>query len=406
MTCIFAKASIIGHLSYIDKSARYRVPMPTPARPQAWLVSARFDSLWIVGPAFWITALVLWCSDAIHDLDETPLWMWAVLVMGVDVSHVYSTLFRTYFDEAEFAARRLLYICVPALLFALGCFLYWLGGAGLFWRVLAYSAVFHFVRQQYGFFMLYNRHERDQSTWMKRLDIMLIYLATLYPLIYWHTHARQITWFVDHDFIALPLPALSAAAAALYAGIAVAYAGKEIHCWRRTGHINFAKQSLLIGTALSWWVGIITFDHDLAFTAINTVAHGIPYLALIWIYGRNQEALGLRTWYWEGMGKIFSGRWLPGFIGLLLLLAYVEEGFWDSWVWRERAVLFEPFQNIPAASETTLIWLVPLLTLPQATHYVLDAFIWRMKTPDTPWARILLHPPETTGPSQAIASRG
>ncbi|HRE18906.1 MAG TPA: hypothetical protein PLW86_17860, partial [Rhodocyclaceae bacterium] len=338
----FSKALIIGHLSYIDKSARNRIPMSTHARTQSWLVSARFDCLWIIGPAFWITAVVLWSAEAIHDLEETPLWLWAVLVMGVDVGHVYSTLFRTYFDEAEFAARRLLYLGVPAGLFLLGCFLYWLGGAGLFWRVLAYSAVFHFVRQQYGFFMLYNRHERDQAPWMKRLDVMLIYLATLYPLIYWHTHTRQITWFTEHDFIALPLPGLATMAAALYAGAAVVYLGKEIHRWRQTGYINLAKQLLLLGTALSWWVGIITFDHDLAFTAINTVAHGIPYLALIWIYGRNQQALGLHTWYWEGMGKIFSWRWLPAFAGLLLLLAYFEEGLWDSLVWRERAALFEP----------------------------------------------------------------
>jgi len=368
-------------------------PVATP-RPQAWLVSARFDSLWILGPAFWITALVLLFAGEIHDFDETPLWLWAVLVMGVDVSHVYSTLYRTYFDEAEFKARRWLYLGVPTLLFGLGCFLYWLGGPSLFWRVLAYSAVFHFVRQQYGFFMLYNRHERDQPRWMKNLDITLIYLATLYPLIYWHTQARQITWFTENDFIKLPLPALATVAGVIYALVAMLYVAKELFRWQQSRHINLPKQGLLAGTALSWWVGIITFDHDLAFTAINTIAHGIPYLALIWIYGRNQQALGMNTWHWAGMGKLFSARWLPAFFGLLLLLAYFEEGLWDSWVWRERASLFEPFQNIPVASEAALIWLVPLLTLPQATHYVLDAFIWRMKTADTPWAKILLHRPE------------
>lgn len=388
-------------MSYIDKTSVLSV---TPAflRPQPWLVSARFDSLWILAPAFWITALVLIFSGEVHAFDETPLWLWAVLIMGVDVGHVYSTLYRTYFDEAEFAARRRLYLGVPALLFGLGCLLYWLGGAGLFWRVLAYTAVFHFVRQQYGFFMLYSRHERDQPRWAQRIDAALIYLATLYPLVYWHTHDRQISWFTENDFFAIPLPWLSTLTGMVYAAVAIIYAGKEIRRWRLDKCFNLPKQGLLAGTALSWWVGIITFDHDLAFTAINTIAHGLPYLALIWVYGRNQQALGMRTWHWPEMGKIFSLRWLPAFLGLLLLLAYFEEGLWDAWVWRERAELFAPFQNIPAASEAMLLWIVPLLTLPQATHYVLDAFIWRMKTPGTPWAGIMLHRPGDQAPRAAM----
>jgi hypothetical protein len=37
------------------------------------------------------------------------------------------------------------------------------------------------------------------------------------------------------------------------------------------------------------------------------------------------------------------------------------------------------------------MWLVPLLALPQATHYVLDGFIWRRKSnPDvaTAWGGV------------------
>lgn len=368
--------------------------MSAPQTPQPWLASASFDSLWIIGPAFWITATVLLMGEQIQGFETTPVWFWAVLVMGVDVSHVYSTLYRTYFDAAEFSARRWLYLGTPTLLFGLGCFLYWLGGGELFWRVLAYSAVFHFVRQQYGFLMLYSRHERDQATWMRRVDTWAIYLATLYPLIYWHTHERQISWFTENDFLELPLPWLNSLALAAYVAIALAYLGKEIWRWRNSGTINLPKQLLLTGTALSWWIGIISFDNDLAFTAINTIAHGIPYMALVWVYGRNQQALSMHTWYWDGFGKIFAPRWLLAFAGLLLLLAYLEEGLWDALVWREHASLFEPFQNIPEAGKDWLIWLVPLLTLPQATHYVLDAFIWRMKTPDTPWAKILLHRPD------------
>jgi len=34
---------------------------------------------------------------------------------------------------------------------------------------------------------------------------------------------------------------------------------------------------------------------------------------------------------------------------------------------------------------------VPLLALPQITHYLLDAFIWRLHRTDTDWKKILFH---------------
>ena len=366
---------------------------PVSALAQPWLASARFDLLWIVGPAFWITVLVLCFSGYADGLAETPEWLWAVLVMGVDVSHVYSTLYRTYFDHAEIEARPRLYLLTPVALLFVGCAIYALGDAALFWRVLAYGAVFHFVRQQYGFFMLYCRGERDKPLWARRIDMALIYLATLYPLIYWHTHRKAIIWFTEGDFFHWPLPWLATASGVVYALVIIAYVLKEAAAWRQVHFFNLPKQLLVAGTALSWWVGIISFDNDLAFTAVNVVAHGIPYMALVWVYGHHQQKMGLATWYWQGLGQLFSLRALPVFSGLLLLVAYVEEGLWDGWVWREHIALFAPFQAMLPASDDWLIVLVPLLTLPQATHYFLDAYIWKMKTPDTPWARILLYRP-------------
>jgi hypothetical protein len=63
------------------------------------------------------------------------------------------------------------------------------------------------------------------------------------------------------------------------------------------------------------------------------------------------------------------------FLLTLWLLAYVEEMFWDRGVWHDRAWLFGSAWNL----ESLKVWLVPLLALPQLTHYVLDGFIWRRK---------------------------
>jgi hypothetical protein len=130
----------------------------------------------------------------------------------------------------------------------------------------------------------------------------------------------------------------------------------------------------------------------MAFTITNVVTHGIPYIALIWIYGRKQTLRGSDQTL---MGKVklrhvFSVRCLPVFIGTLLILAYLEEGLWDGLVWREHLSLFSGFAALPRMEDpATLSWLVPLLTLPQVTHYALDAFIWRMRGPKSKWQGVV-----------------
>jgi len=67
---------------------------------------------------------------------------------------------------------------------------------------------------------------------------------------------------------------------------------------------------------------------------------------------------------------------LTTFLGLLWLVAYVEEMLWDRGVWHERGWLFGSPWQIGSFKSI----LVPLLALPQITHYVLDGFIWRRKS--------------------------
>jgi hypothetical protein len=360
---------------------------------QPWIYSARVDGVFILAPALVVTALALLFRGSLAAASVQP-WMWGVLIIGVDVAHVYSTLYRTYADPAEFNARRTLYTLVPLLCWIGGTLLYCMGPL-VFWRAIAYLAVFHFVRQQYGFMMIYARGERGHPPLHRALDQAVIYLATLYPLIYWHTHLpRQFEWFIAGDFVSLPFPALNSAALAVYIVCLGLYAAKEARAWLREKTFNIPKNVLLAGTALSWWTGIVLFNNDLAFTAANVIAHGIPYMALIWIYGRNQGEIepGKKLLNLVSFRKFFSAAALPLFAGLMILFAYCEEGLWDGMVWAEHRGLFRPFAALPAIDDKmTLAWLVPLLALPQLTHYVLDAFIWRMREKGTPWKQILFH---------------
>ena len=360
--------------------------MSTVAR-QPWIRSAAFDSTFVIAPGLLATGLALLIVGSGHADVGVSLWSWALLVIGIDVAHVYSTLYRTYLDPIERRALSGWLIATPLAAWVGGVLLYtW--SASAFWSVLAYTAVFHFVRQQYGFLMLYGRTERALPAWCRYLDRVTIYGVTLFPLLYWHTHLpRPFVWFIEGDFISLP-ESVWLAVRPLYPALLVAYVAKEIWLALREGRINIPRNALVFGTAVAWYVGIIAASGDLVFTLTNVVAHGIPYVALTCLFARNRDGR------LESRRSLFVMRLIPVAIGLLVLLAFLEEGLWDGFVWREHLALFPGFQWLPhiqAVSGLTL--LVPLLCVPQVTHYVLDGVIWRLRT-HAHWRETLFWRPE------------
>src|SRR3954470_17904077 len=142
---------------------------------QQWLFSPRIDVGVFAGSVLASCALVL-AAPLLGVAGETPLWAWAVLVLGIDVAHVWSTLFRVYLDAEELRRRPLLYLGAPLFAWALGVAAYGVS-SGFFWRLFAYAAVWHFVRQQVGWMVLYGRRNGSSDAEV-RFDALAIYAAT------------------------------------------------------------------------------------------------------------------------------------------------------------------------------------------------------------------------------------
>ena len=331
-----------------------------------WLFSARLDLAVFLGSALASLALLA-VGGALGILhQETPGWAWVSAILLIDVAHVYATGFRVYFDRRELARRPVLYFGVPVLAFW-GCAGLYTLGSLVFWRVLAYLAVFHFVRQQYGWVALYRAKADEREPWERRLDTAAIYLATIYPLIYWHANLpRGYEWFIKEDFLPV-VPFVSDVLGPIYWGVMAAYLIKAAWCWRQ-GRANPGKDIVVATTAVCWYVGIITFNSDYAFTVTNVIIHGVPYMALVYWYWQmrrpHEENAQQKTW-----------RMLVMFFGTIWLLAYVEELLWDQSLWQERPWLFG---SEFVSGEWNAV-LVPLLAVPQVTHYVLDGFIWKRR---------------------------
>jgi hypothetical protein len=333
-----------------------------------WLFSREIDLTVFLGSAV-ASVLLLVLGWQIGVLNEdSPDWTWVTAVLLIDIAHVWSTSFRVYFDIEELKRRAVLYTFVPIAGYAIGVALY-SEGELVFWRALAIVAVFHFVRQQYGWVALYRRKlgETGRVTWW--VDAAAVYLASVYPLAFWMSNLpRNFEWFVVNDFYAIPSIVESVLFPAYCVALA-AYFSKSVYQYLANGFINIGKDIVVATTAVCWYAGIVLFNSDYAFTVTNVIIHGVPYFALIYVYARARRRQAGPVY------KALSSNWLV-FLATLWALAYVEELLWHRGVWHDRNWLFGSNWEVGYLK----VFIVPLLAVPQLTHYVLDGFIWRRRS--------------------------
>ncbi len=343
---------------------------------QPYLYRPWIDWLFVLLPPFVCLFIVMLFPNYFNQSIEVAGYSWLILIVLIDVSHVYSTLFRTYLDKDMMSKFRSLFYSVPILVFVVGIMLF-TSSQLLFWRILAYLAVFHFIRQQYGFLRLYSR--KDGIGKLKRLiDSITIYSSTIYPLLYWHLSSdRAFNWFVKGDFLIIESPVLKHVFCYLYVLILLVYVVSEILHVVQNKYFNVPKNMVLIGTALSWLVGIVILNSDLSFTLLNVVAHGIPYMALVWMkaHQKNQKT----PYHFSRFVRFaLTNIGLPIFIAFMLVPALLEEGLWDLLIWHEQFEAIFGFEYQIELPKFLVNVIVPLLAVPQVTHYILDGFIWKV----------------------------
>jgi hypothetical protein len=332
---------------------------------QPWIHKPKTDSLFILSPSFLVITIVFLFQNQLRQIeDKYSFYTWLFLIVFIDVAHVYATLFKTYFVADEFQKRKKLLIGLPILCFLIGIFLFSFG-SGVFWSVLAYIAVFHFIRQQYGFMRLYARNESKKWAW---IDNLVIYTATIYPMLFWFLSAhRKFNWFVENEFFRFQNPFLITVLSWIYSFILVFFVIRTSYLAFKNKSFNIPKNAIIVGTILSWYFGIVYFNNDLIFTLLNVVSHGIPYIALIYLKEIDKKPSAELNWL--HYFKHFKGLLL--FLAILIFIAFSEEYLWEILVWNEQ------FSGTAKDLSNWYFLVVPLLTVPQFTHYLLDGFIWK-----------------------------
>ena len=78
------------------------------------------------------------------------------------------------------------------------------------------------------------------------------------------------------------------------------------------------------------------------------------------------------------LAGLFRPRLAVLLLAGLVIVGYTEEWLWDALVWDEHPTLFASVTD-GALPATLLGLVVPLLATPQATHYVLDGWLWKRR---------------------------
>jgi hypothetical protein len=190
-----------------------------------------------------------------------------------------------------------------------------------------------------------------------------------------------------------------------------AWLAEEVWTHRREGlPLPTGKVLWLLTTGINWYLGIVYFSSEFVFSMTNMVAHGVPYLALIFFYVERKKRLGLGlptptpqptpqpTPSAPNTPRLLTswrmGRNIALMFALVLLIAFIEEYLWDMLVNRDKSAFFEWVMAYPTQPlDDTGLWTaiaVAILSLPQLTHYILDGYIWR--GPNNPHLKKILSP--------------
>ncbi len=342
-----------------------------------WIKSATFDFWWFIAPQLLPAIAIFFLPDSFVQTQRTEIFpiSWIFIMLCVDVAHVYSTVYKTYFNPIGWKKHKFRLIFFPFLVWMGGILIYSISST-LFWSCLAYFAVYHFIRQQYGFFRLYSKTPTSSKleTFILKCTI---YSVTVIPILIWHCRGKQnFHWMQDGDFYYFNLPFLENVFNGILILILIAYLIVEFNEQIRNQKWNLPRLLLTFSTGIAWYVSIVVTNNDFVFSLLNVLGHGIPYFALVWISEKTKPEKPATKF----LTYIYSKRGWILFYLIVLAMAYFEEALWDIFVWRENEHVFGMFYFLKQIdSDTILAFFIPLLIMPQVVHYILDAYIWKKK---------------------------
>jgi hypothetical protein len=299
-----------------------------------WIIGARDDLVWFIGSVVSSYALlVLYVSGILPLLPMVAAW--AILI---DAPHVFGTFSRTYFDRAERRERK---------------------------RLLLGSLLF-FVKQHYGFMVLYKKKNNDLAAVDNALDRIFLMVAFTYPFIAFVAGDAEAMSRVPEQ-LRFAFGGLERILLLATIVVGMAWLGRQIQRAVQGMALDVPKYLLLLAAVPMHWIALMTPmpQKPIALVAILTIYHNLQYHRLIWFhnkkYTREETAreqhgaaavISKRLVYYLAFGVLF-GLWYQGPRQYVMSPTHAKT-FWTEIV-------------------TSFLWGYAFI------HYYLDSKIWRVR---------------------------
>ncbi|HEY4119334.1 MAG TPA: hypothetical protein VGM56_15815 [Byssovorax sp.] len=328
-----------------------------PSGPRAragWLRGPAFDVAFTAGP---FALALLFGAFASRSQAAFVAAVW-IDVWLLAYPHVLSTFTRIAVDAASRRAHRFLLVGAPPIVLAVTASVAWLGGAVGLNSLYYYAQTYHYTMQSYGLARAYRRSAGGPAR-----DLATDAVVFAFPI--WgvlHRASSGQSSFYGAPLLVPPVPAWAATIAGIAAlGALAAWIARRARSpeRREIGGAMYVASHVLV-TVLGY---VVVRDVTLGWLLVN-VWHNAQYLMFVW--SRNVDRHG-------------DAADAPGFASL------------------RRADRALPYAAVCLAASTAfylalgrfgaaLAWtaLPALLVLHQSVnfhHYLVDAFIWRRRSP-------------------------
>lgn len=325
---------------------------------RAWIISPFWDAtLFIASPLLVIAAFVplrAWVRS-----EQLSLWLLAFFTFG----HHLPGFLRAYGDRELFARFRWRFLLAPPLLLAATLWTDQRNLHGLLFLVFAWD-IWHVLMQQYGFLRIYDAKLGVTDGRTARLDhaLTLSWYVTLIVMSPHYRHDLLLRLFSSGIpvFSAAALSAIEAGLLTLSGALTVLYV---LH--HRNRPLNWRKLAALGSFLFATWYLYVALNDFIAGFAIWSAFHCLQYFGIVWAFQqrRRDQPAALAGW----MRALFRPRPALVFCYAGLILAYGGINY--------------ATRMIEGGAVSRL--LMCLVITSGALHYYYDAFLWKIREPET-----------------------
>jgi hypothetical protein len=277
----------------------------------------------------------------------------------VDGSHVYSTLLVSYTDKDIWERLKPLMIGVPIFLVVTAFAFRYSGSPELFIYFLAYLAMIHFIRQEFGWMKIATRFDPAAPAWLQHLDKTTSYAMTILPMLWFTRESQKGFWYQSGDLIAIPDGIATFALNSYFPLITLFLAANFYHSYR-TKTINISKYLVFINTFFGWYMAKVYVQNIYLAIWLMIFHHGLPYYFIVF----KTERVTKKISFFEKLGKLKYPVLYLLCVGIFYLFLYGHSN---------------PYAAHLKKNEFLKALLYGISVMPQMTHFILDGFIWKQK---------------------------